>query len=240
MSVDAETRLWGAIPAAGIGRRMGASIPKQYLELRGRRVVEHSVAALLDHPAIGGVCVAVAAGDPWWPKMDYADHPRIIPANGGDERVWTVRNMLDALLQHGAAAADWVLVHDAARPCLRGADVARLIAACEGREVGGLLGMPVRDTMKRVDGAGKVQRSEPRQGLWHAFTPQMFRLGPLRQAIEDAAAQAAIVTDEASAMERIGAKPLMVEGRADNIKITRPGDLELAGFFLDTDGGDGP
>jgi len=98
----------------------------------------------------------------------------------------------------------------------------------------------VRDTMKRVDGAGKVQRSEPRQGLWHAFTPQMFRLGPLRQAIEDAAAQAAIVTDEASAMERIGAKPLMVEGRADNIKITRPGDLELAGFFLDTDGGDGP
>lgn len=232
MTAHAEPRFWGAIPAAGIGRRMGASIPKQYLELRGRKVVEHSVAALLEHPAIGGVCVAVAAGDPWWPRTGCADHGAIIPAVGGAERVWSVRNMLNALLAHGAAVADWVLVHDAARPCLRREDVDRLIAACGEHDVGGLLGMPVRDTMKRIDGDGKVLRGEPREGLWHAFTPQMFRLGPLRTAIEDAVAAGAIVTDEAAAMERIGAKPLMVEGRADNIKITRPGDLELAEFFL--------
>jgi 2-C-methyl-D-erythritol 4-phosphate cytidylyltransferase len=137
-----------------------------------------------------------------------------------------------ALLQQHAAPDDWVLVHDAARPCLRPADIDHLIASLADDAVGGILAIPVRDTMKRDDGVGRIARTEERSGMWHALTPQMFPLGLLREALQRALADGFEVTDEASALEHSGRAPRLVEGHADNIKITRPEDLALARFFL--------
>ena len=224
-------RYWAVIPAAGAGRRMGADIPKQYLSLGGRRVIEQTIGRLLEHPAISKVVVALSVKDAWWSGTCYADHPRVLRATGGEERCHSVLNAL-AVLAEEAGTEDWVLVHDAARPCLRPEDLIRLIEALRGHPVGGLLGMPVRDTMKRTDTDNRVTQTVPRERLWHAYTPQMFRLGLLRRALSQALAKGELVTDDASAMELAGHLPLMVEGHADNIKITRPEDLELASFYL--------
>ncbi|MBU0499031.1 MAG: 2-C-methyl-D-erythritol 4-phosphate cytidylyltransferase [Gammaproteobacteria bacterium] len=224
-------RYWAIIPAAGAGRRMGADIPKQYLPLGGRTVIEQTIGRLLEHPAISKVVVALSAKDAWWSGTCYASHPRVLRATGGEERCHSVLNAL-AVLAEEAGAEDWVLVHDAARPCLRPEDLTRLIELLSSHPVGGLLGMPVRDTMKRTDIDNRVTQTVPRERLWHAYTPQMFRLGLLKKALSQALAKGELVTDDASAMELAGHVPLMVEGHADNIKITRPEDLELAGFYL--------
>lgn len=224
-------RYWAVIPAAGVGRRMGASIPKQYLPLCGKTVIEQTLAGLLQHPAINKLVVALSPQDGWWGETVYANHPNVLRADGGAERCHSVLNALDRLAGE-AAPADWILVHDAARPCLRRSDLDRLIACLEGHPVGGLLGMPVRDTMKRADADNVVLETVPRAALWHAYTPQMFRMGLLHQALSDALSQGKWVTDEASAMELAGHAPLMVEGHADNIKITRPEDLALAEFYM--------
>ncbi len=227
-----EPRHWAVMPAAGVGRRMGSEIPKQYLPLAGRRVIDHSVERLLLHPAIDGLYLALDEADRWWDQTEFAGHPDLVRVPGGAERADSVLNALEALLRR-ADPDDWVLVHDAARPCVRRADIDRLVETVTASgAVGGLLGMPVRDTMKRATADGRVQETVPREGLWHAFTPQMFRLGMLHQALRDALAAGAAVTDEASAMEHADHTPLMVEGHPDNIKITRPGDLELAAFHL--------
>lgn len=226
-----EEKCWAVIPAAGVGRRMGGQLPKQYLPLVGRRVIDHAIARLLLHPAIHGVYVALGEQDAWWGDTEYADHPDLVRVSGGQERANSVLNALKALLRH-AAGDDWVLVHDAARPCLRMTDVDRLISAVQGHGVGGVLGIPVHDTMKRTDRGNIVQETVDRSGLWRAFTPQMFRLGQLGEALEGALKAGVLVTDEASAIEWAGGMPLMVEGAPDNIKITRPGDLEIASFFL--------
>lgn len=227
-----EARHWAVLPAAGVGRRMGADIPKQYLELSGRRVIDHTIERMLRHPRIEGLCVAISEADVWWADSEYAAHPGVVVAPGGAARADSVLNALHALAVR-AAPDDWVLVHDAARPCVHPEDISRLIDAVEqAGAVGGLLGMPVRDTMKRADSAGQVGHTVDRDGLWHAFTPQMFRLGALRQALGDALVAGVAVTDEASAMEWAGGRPLLVEGRPDNIKITRPGDLDLAAYYL--------
>ncbi len=231
-----EPRFWAVVPAAGVGRRMGGPVPKQYLELLGRPVIEHTLAVLIDHPHIAGIYVAVADDDGWWGNIAYADHPRIIRVGGGEERSRSVLNILDRLGQT-AEPDDWVLVHDAARPCLRRTDLDRLMGELRNHPVGGLLGVPVRDTMKRTDEQGSIQETVVRQGLWHAFTPQMFRLGMLQEALQTVLKQGLEVTDDASAMELAGYQPLMVEGRADNIKITRPEDLALASFYLSQDNG---
>ena len=224
-------RHWAVVPAAGVGRRMGAGRPKQYLPLAGRPVIEHGLARLLAHPRIAGVCVALGAGDPWWPETAYANHPRLFTVTGGAERRDSVANALAVLARRGDPG-DWVLVHDAARPCLRPGDLDRLMGALEGHPVGGLLGVPVHDTMKRTDPDGEVIATVAREHLWHAFTPQMFRLAPLQRALGEAIHAGVPVTDEASAMEWAGARPLMVAGHPDNIKITRPEDLPLAEFYL--------
>jgi 2-C-methyl-D-erythritol 4-phosphate cytidylyltransferase len=227
---------WAVIPAAGVGRRFGAGIPKQYLELAGRLVIEHAVGVVLGHPRIEGVVVALDPEDAYWARTALAGHHGIIRADGGAERCHSVLNALGVL----AACADdddWVLVHDAARPCLRAADVDRLLNALRDHPVGGLLGVPVRDTMKEAGAGNSVLRTVRRDRLWHAFTPQMFRLGLLRRALGDALGQGRLVTDDASAIERMGLAPLLVEGHADNIKITRPEDLPLARFFLEQQGG---
>ena len=226
-----EPHYWVAIPAAGLGRRMGAEKPKQYLTLAGRAVIEHTVERLLEHPKLDGVVVAVAAADSWWPRTDFANHPDVASVPGGAQRSDSVLNALDLLARRGEPE-DWVLVHDAARPCVRRDDISKLVAALADYPDGGLLGVPVHDTMKRTDASDRVCETVPRELLWHAYTPQMFPLERLRAALRHAAAQGRAVTDEASAMEYAGYRPLMVEGHPDNIKITRPGDLPLAEFLL--------
>lgn len=226
-----EANRWVIVPAAGVGKRMGASIPKQYLELDGRLVIEHTIERVLLHPAIDGVYVALSREDHWWDDSEFAEHPDLVRVEGGNERCFSVLNALEALRER-AAADDWVLVHDAARPCLRRSDLAHLVQMVESHPAGGLLGVPVRDTMKRSSETDEVMETVERNNLWHAFTPQMFRFEKLYRAMKGAIAAGYLVTDEASAIEWAGERPLMVEGHPDNIKITRPEDLPLAEFYL--------
>ena len=222
---------WALVPAAGAGKRMDAQVPKQYLKLHGRSVLDHTLDRLLSHPRIEGVYLALSPDDAWWPDSGFHNDPRVTRVHGGSERCHSVLNALQALSRR-AADDDWVLVHDAARPCLRLSDLERLIEQLSGHPVGGLLGRPVHDTMKRADPDGRVEATVPRDNLWHAYTPQMFRLGVLCQALERALTEGRLVTDEASAMELAGERPLLVEGAGDNLKITRPEDLALAAFYL--------
>jgi 2-C-methyl-D-erythritol 4-phosphate cytidylyltransferase len=222
---------WAVVPAAGVGKRMASAIPKQYLPLAGRTVIDQTLGRLLNHPQIQALFVALSEQDGWWSDSAFAADPRVTRVVGGSERCHSVLNALDAL-SAVAAEDDWVLVHDAARPCLRSSDLDQLIERLSSHPVGGLLGVPVRDTMKRTDSTDEVTGTVSREALWHAFTPQMFRLGPLRSALKQALERGEMVTDEASAIELAGLQPLMVEGHADNIKITCPEDLALANFFL--------
>jgi len=178
--------------------------------------------------------LVVAPDDSAWPELQprYANKSLDV-VHGGAERCHSVLNGLDVLAGK-AAATDWVLVHDAARPCVRRDDIRALLAGVAGDSDGGLLGVPVADTMKRVAADGRVTATIDRSGLWHALTPQMFRLEPLRTALRQAIAANSMVTDEASAMELAGYRPLIVQGHRDNIKITLPADLELAAFYLQT------
>jgi len=222
---------WAVVPAAGSGRRMGAAVPKQLLGLGRQTVLEHSLDALWGITGLAGL-VLVSQDDPDIEAIVARYHQRrLIRAAGGEERCHSVLNGLQAL-SGIAADNDWVLVHDAARPCVRTADLHKLIEDLSDHPVGGLLGVPAHDTMKRTDASGAVQASVPRKDLWHAQTPQMFRLGHLREVLEVALRDGYKVTDEASAMEHVGEQPLMVEGHADNLKITRPEDLPLAELYL--------
>lgn len=217
---------WAVIPAAGVGARMRADRPKQYLPLAGRTLLEHTLDCFLDHPGLRGLVLALGRDDPYWPTLACADDPRIQRADGGAERADSVLNALVKLEALGAASDDWVLVHDAARPNLARSDLDRLLGELADDPVGGLLAVPSRDTVKLVGTDGKVARTLDRQLIWLAFTPQMFRLGALRQALQRGLASGAAITDEASAMELSGVAPRLIEGRADNLKVTRPEDLE--------------
>ncbi len=230
--MNQQCRYWAVVPAAGSGTRMAAELPKQYLQLGDRTVIEHTLDALLGCPALSGIVVVVAAGDEHWAgiRNSYRERP-VSSADGGAERCHSVLNGL-AQLAAQAGPDDWVLVHDAARPCLRPDDVTTLIETLAGATHGGLLGVPVADTMKRVDADLKVMETVDRSGLWHALTPQMFRIAELRAALQDAIDNGVLVTDEAAAMERAGYAPRMVQGHRDNIKITLPADLALAEFYL--------
>jgi len=222
---------WAVVPAAGSGRRMGAVMPKQLLGLGEKTVLEHSLDALWGISALAGL-VLVSQDDPDIDAIAarYSER-RLIRAPGGAERCHSVLNGLKAL-SGIAADNDWVLVHDAARPCVRSSDLHKLIESLSGHPVGGLLGIPAHDTMKRTNTEGAVQATVPREALWCAQTPQMFRLGRLRDVLEAALRDGYEVTDEASAMEHAGDQPQMVEGHADNLKITRPEDLPLAELYL--------
>ena len=226
-------RHWALVPAAGIGKRMGSAVPKQYLPLAGRPVIAHALATLLAHPRIAGVVVAIGAEDEWWPTVaaELTAAKPLWVVTGGAERCYSVLNGLEALRQW-AMLNDWVLVHDAARPCLTAEDLDRLFAELTGDPVGGLLAVPVRDTLKQADATGRVAATVDRSRLWHALTPQMFRMGTLHEALRAALMRGLLVTDEAAALEASGFTPRLVEGRADNLKITRPEDLALAEFYL--------
>ncbi|AFJ59691.1 MAG: 2-C-methyl-D-erythritol 4-phosphate cytidylyltransferase [Pseudomonadales bacterium RIFCSPLOWO2_12_60_38] len=217
---------WAVIPAAGVGARMAADRPKQYLQLGGRTILEHSLGCFLDHPRLKGLVVSLAIDDPYWPTLACATDPRIQRADGGSERSGSVLNALLQLNALGASDDDWVLVHDAARPNLSRDDLDKLLAELADDPVGGLLAVPARDTLKRVDKHGRVVDTVDRSLIWQAYTPQMFRLGALHRALADSLVADAVITDEASAMEWSGQAPRLIEGRSDNIKVTRPEDLE--------------
>lgn len=227
--------MWAIVPAAGIGSRMQADRPKQYLDLDGKTVLEHTLQRLADHPRIKGIIVAVAENDPWWAQVSEKSYTPIHVVIGGKERADSVYNALAAL----AKISDddpWVLVHDAARPCLRHQDIDHMLATLVNHPVGGILGIPVTDTVKRANAENEITETVERQGLWRASTPQMFRLNTLKDALYTAKKQQLVVTDEASAIELSGLKAVMVEGHADNIKITVPQDLALASLFLKQQG----
>lgn len=217
---------WAVIPAAGVGARMAADRPKQYLQLGGRTILEHSLGCFLDHPCLKGLVVSLAVDDPYWPSLACANDARIQRADGGSERSGSVLNALLQLNALGASDDDWVLVHDAARPNLSRDDLDKLLAELADDPVGGLLAVPARDTLKRVDKHGRVVDTIDRRLIWQAYTPQMFRLGALHRALADSLVADAVITDEASAMEWSGQAPRLIEGRSDNIKVTRPEDLE--------------
>ena len=229
--MTSQSKFWSVVPAAGIGTRMKADVPKQYLPLAGRMVIEHTLESLCSHKSISGVVVVHAPDDAHLQHLKLNCSMALTMVEGGAERCHSVLNGLNKLAEQ-ADDNDWVLVHDAARPCLRHEDLDKLMTTLKDHKVGGLLGIPVRDTMKRSDTEHSVYETVERVGLWHAHTPQMFRLKMLKQALEDALDSGVLVTDEAAAMERQGYHPLMVEGHADNIKITRPEDLMLAEFYL--------
>ena len=217
---------WAVIPAAGVGARMAADRPKQYLQLGGRTILEHSLDCFLDHPSLKGLVVSIAADDPFWPGLACARDPRIQRAAGGRERADSVLNALLLLHAQGAADGDWVLVHDAARPNLSRDDLDSLLLELADDPVGGLLAVPARDTLKRADANGRVEATVDRSTIWQAYTPQMFRLGALHRALADSLVADVAITDEASAIEWSGQAPRLIEGRSDNIKVTRPEDLE--------------
>ena len=231
----AGAAIWVVIPAAGSGKRMGVETPKQYLDLAGRSVIEHTLERFTRHAAVAGVVVSLAEHDAHWPRLEVAYAEKIVTSLGGAERVHSVLNGL-AVVADRAPASTWILVHDAVRPCLRAVDLDRLLAEAARDPVGGILAVPVRDTMKRAGSDRRISATISRADLWHAQTPQMFRLAALRGALQAALADNVIVTDEAQAMERVGSMPLIVEGHPDNIKITRREDLALAERILRSQG----
>ena len=223
---------WGLIPAAGAGTRMNSDAPKQYLEISGRTILEHTVCRLLGCTSISGVVVCIAAEDTHWADFRVRDKRLLPAAPGGQTRAQSVLNGLIAL-DSVAQQDDWVLVHDAARPCLSHAALERLLTEAGQDEIGGILALPISDTVKRADKDKRIIATEDREGLWRAQTPQMFRLGVLHSAIESAFASGADITDEASAMELLGYSPKLVVGEPGNIKVTLPEDLALAELQLD-------
>jgi len=224
--MSAGPSFWVVIPAAGVGSRMRADRPKQYLQLAGRSVLEHTLDCFLGHPGLRGLVVSLAINDPYWSSLKCASDPRIRRAEGGAERADSVLGGLRALSEQGAEVDDWVLVHDAARPNLTRSDLDKLLVELASDPVGGLLAVPVRDTLKRAGSDGRVEETVDRSVIWQAYTPQMFRFGALYRALADALAAEVAITDEASAIEWAGQSPRLIESRADNLKITRPEDLE--------------
>lgn len=224
-------KLWAVVPAAGSGTRMGTAIPKQYLPLAGRTVIEHTLERLSAHPKLQGIVVALAAQDQYWSQLNLNLAIPVYSVLGGAERVHSVLAGLN-YLANLAAADDWILVHDAARPCLNRHDLELLITKLSDHAVGGILAVPISDTVKLTDHHGNIIETVQRQYLWRALTPQMFRFGKLIAALKLALDNDYIPTDEAEAIEKAGYHPIVVTGSADNIKITHLQDLKLAEAIL--------
>lgn len=229
--------IWAVVPAAGSGRRFGGERPKQYADIHGKPLIAWTLEQLAGHPQIVGLMVVLAADDPWWPGWTSMLDKPLLRADGGAERADSVLAGLQALPAK-VSAADFVLVHDAARPCVRLEDISRLIELAGAAE-GGLLATPLRDTLKRADllrgddATPRVAQTVARDGLWRALTPQMFRRGALELALTQWPRRAAPPTDEAQAMEAIGVHPLLVAGADDNLKVTTPYDWVIARHILE-------
>ena len=225
-----DEKYWAIVPAAGVGRRMGGNIPKQYLDLAGEAVLLRTMKRLASCAGVSGLFLGVSAADSYWQALSFSAPWLKSVCDGGEERSDTVSLILDDM-SGTVEECDWVLVHDAVRPCVSHKDILQLMHLASQQD-GGLLGLPITDTVKHADSADSVTKTISREGLWRAQTPQMFRYGELRQALQNAKDNDLLVTDEASAMEYAGFHPLMVQGCSDNIKITVPGDMELADIFF--------
>ncbi len=231
--------IWAIVPAAGIGKRMQSTLPKQYLLLNEIPILAHTVNRLLAFDCITGLVIALQPDDLIWDSLNIDKRKPVIRVAGGRERCDSVLNALRGLTGQAGfnPDTDWVMVHDAVRPCLRAQDISRLITEVKTDD-GGLLALPVRDTMKRQhvkqteNSCSRVATTVDREGLWHALTPQYFPWKQLKQSLDTAILHGYAVTDESSAMEQAGYSPRLVCGHEDNIKITRPDDLELAGLYL--------
>ncbi len=228
-----EQSYWALVPAAGIGQRMGSDTPKQYLPLLDQTVLEHSVNKLLSIPVIEGVIVATRDDDQYWPALSLAQNSKVHRVSGGAERMDSVYAGLQYLRDDlSAGSDDFILVHDAVRPCVSVSDIKQLIADLEANAVGGLLAAAVVDTLKRVDSEGQVVETLDRDSCWRAQTPQMFRLNVLMDSLEAQMSQKKTASDEAAAVEALGLAVKIIEGSPQNLKLTVPGDLALVESIL--------
>tara|TARA_B100002052_G_scaffold51796_1_gene44990 strand:- start:153 stop:845 length:693 start_codon:yes stop_codon:yes gene_type:complete len=225
-------RIWAVIPAAGVGKRFSSDIPKQYLPLSGIPVLLHSINKLLKFGGFEEILVTLNPADTFWQKLNFT-HPKVKTIHGGFERCNSVNSALEDLSDR-AENADWVLVHDAVRPCISDSDLKKITDIVHDEDVGGLLACPILDTIKEVDENLDVQKTIPREKLWSAMTPQIFRYELLKQALEAALVAGRSVTDEASAIESIGLTPRIVQGDKTNIKVTHSTDMVLAESIINT------
>lgn len=233
MTITASSRITAIVPAAGIGSRMKQSVPKQYLTINHITVLEHTVTALLAHPKIDHVVIALQANDPYFPTLPIAHHPQITVVEGGKTRAESVMAGLAILDEN--QHAHWALVHDAARPCIQLTDIDNVITVAMNTPSGAILAQPITDTIKLANlatSAATIDKTIPRENLWRALTPQCFSVELLKCCLQRALQDGAEITDEASALEYCGYSPLLINGRSDNIKITWPEDLALAQFYL--------
>ena len=226
------SEVWAVVPAAGIGRRFAGDRPKQYAMLGARPVIAHVMARLAAASGVTGIVAAVSPADSWWRAAAEDFGVAVDTVEGGAERRDSVLNALDHLSTIAPADA-LAMVHDAVRPCVEVEDIERVVAAARRGPDGAVLAAPVSDTLKRAGPEGSIAGTVDRSGLWRALTPQVFPLGRLRVALRDAVGSGCAVTDEAQAMERVGARPLLVEGSPRNLKVTRPEDLALARAVLE-------
>ena len=229
--------IWAVVPAAGIGSRMLSDVPKQYLPLNGRPVLEYTLNTLLNNDNISGLVIALQPDDAFWTDISIDSEKPVLRTSGGKERADSVLNALTELFEYPQfdAENDWVMVHDAVRCCLRQQDIDKLVMEVADDRNGGLLALPVRDTMKRqLSGSSpaSIECTVERDNLWHALTPQYFPASGLKRALEGALYNSLNITDESSAMEQAGFSPRLIHGYEDNIKITRPDDLRLASLYL--------
>ncbi|KAE9539182.1 2-C-methyl-D-erythritol 4-phosphate cytidylyltransferase [Ursidibacter maritimus] len=213
------------IPASGVGSRMQSQLPKQYLKIQAKTILEHTLSLFIDDARISKIIIAISENDRYYSILPLSKHPKIKTVFGGETRAHSVLNSLTHLTEQ-----DWALVHDAARPCLKRSDLDKLLQITDPN--GAILATPAVDTIKRTADGCHIVHTEDRATLWHALTPQFFPAIPLKNAIQQGLAQGLAITDEASAMEFAGFHPKLVPGRSDNIKVTRPEDLALAEFYL--------
>lgn len=223
--------IWAVVPAAGRGTRFGSETPKQYLQVAGQPLIAYTLAALLANPVVEGVMVAISDNDADWPGWTTFAGKPVLTCTGGATRAQSVLAALQALPE-SVRGDDFVLVHDAARPNLGLEDLQQLLERGRNDPVGAILAAPVRDTLKRAGDDGGIDGTEPRQRLWRALTPQLFRRMQLVRALEEAGKAGVDVTDDSMAMELQGSRPLLIEGNEDNFKITTPADLARFEFIL--------
>ncbi|ORU91145.1 MAG: 2-C-methyl-D-erythritol 4-phosphate cytidylyltransferase [Cycloclasticus sp. symbiont of Poecilosclerida sp. N] len=223
-------KIWCVVPAAGVGSRFGEKRPKQYLPFRASTIIDVTIERLSACQEIEKIIVCTHPDDSFSSQSSYVDNPKVEVTAGGLKRADSVLNGIHFIKQQ-ADDNDWVLVHDAVRPCVSLSDIEKLINTTLQTDVGGILAKPIHNTVKDVNGA-LVTKTLDRSSLWHALTPQIFKLVDLEKALLAAKKIDAIITDEASAIEQIGIKVQIVEGRSDNIKVTVPSDLALANFYI--------
>ena len=224
-------KVWCVVPAAGIGTRMQSSVPKQYLKLGRYSILDTTLERLLSCDAIDNIVVCIQQGDSYWKESLFATHPQITVAIGGKDRSDSVLNGVQAIKLQ-ASSNDWVLVHDAARPCVRRSDIDLLTSAALANQLGAILASPIHDTIKKVSNSLSEETLD-RSTLWRALTPQLFKLNELEQALISAKQENKVVTDEASAIEQFNKPVQIIKGHSDNIKVTSPADLNLAMYYLE-------